>query len=298
MCPKPPMPRRLSRLWPALLLGLFIPATVSAAISIATTIRPLHFIARAVAGDEVDIISIIDVNDSPHHFTLSPSDRLSLEASDLLLWAGPEIEVDLQAYFRRLEDSDKVISATGLAGLVLLQHEDGETDPHFWLNPDNATLIARELALKLASVDPASASEYQQNADIFIDNITGQVAELERRISALQNPAVLVYHNAYQYFEERFGLQHELALVHNPEVSPGMRETIAMRNAIAESEASCLLLEPDHNPDLLATLLQGKTIDQIEVDPLGYGIADTVDSYSMLLESIATAYEQCKTASN
>jgi zinc transport system substrate-binding protein len=280
----------------AILLSLsyMFPAQAQAQLDIVTTIRPLQFIARAIAGDEATIESVIDINDSPHHFTLTPSDRLNLEAADLLIWSGPETELELADFFSRENIAAKSLTALALDSAIILQHEDGETDPHYWLEPDNALLVAAAVAEMLESLDPDNGERYRQNLDSFNRAIETSKMEIRRQLTVEDRPAIAVYHNAYQYFESHFDVSHVLDLVHNPELSPGMRETLTVRNALQSAAPDCLLLESDHNEALLQTLLQDNPLPSVEIDPLGYGIADSARAYTRLLESIAHAWASCQ----
>lgn len=277
-----------------ILVCALLPAHVTAAPSIATTIRPLQFIARAIAGPQAQIVSIIDVNDSPHHFTLSPSDRLKLQAAELLIWAGPETEVALAGFFSRPAIAAKSLTVLELQDIVIHLHEDGEVDPHFWLDPGNGLLIARDLSRRLADLDPQNRQRYADNLDEFEARLASSTAAIADQLKNNAARRVAVYHNAYQYFEQHFEVQHVLDLVHNPEVAPSMRETLSVRSALAELQLDCLLLEADHNEALLRTLLAGRELTQVEVDPLGYAIEDTPQAYEQLLQAIARAYSDCQ----
>jgi len=275
-----------------LILSLLLPLGAQAQVNVVTTIRPLEFIARAIVGDQGQVQAIITAQDSPHHFTLSPGDRLAVEAADLLLWVGPEFEVFLERFFQRQQDKPRV-TALALAELVSYRLADGSVDPHVWLDPINAVVIAREIATSLSALDADNQSAYRENLLRFIDQVTALQAEFEARLADIGDLDYAVYHNAYQYFEKRFGLSHGLALVNNPEVAPGMRETLAVRNELVTLAPACVLLEPDYNPALLTTLLDGRAIKRVPVDPLGYDLPASSASYTALLESIAAAFADC-----
>lgn len=272
-------------------ISLF-PVSAQAQVNVVTTVRPLELIARAIVGDQGQVRAIIDAQDSPHHFTLSPGDRLAVEAADLLLWIGPEFEVFLERFFQRQQARPRVTVLT-LTDLVRHSLADGSIDPHVWLDPVNAIHIARSLATRLSELDANHAQAYQANYERFADRIGSLQSQLESTLAVYRDLDYAVYHNAYQYFEQRFGLSHGLALVSNPEVAPGMRQTLMTRSELVALAPACVLLEPDYNPDLLNTLLNGRDIKQVPVDPLGYALSTSDDSYPALLESIAAAFADC-----
>lgn len=266
------------------------------AITIVSSIRPLTFIAQAIAGDEADLATIIGPNDSAHHFSLSPGDRLQLEAADILLWVGPVFEVELGEFFQRRRHGAELITVLDIANTTVHTLEDGSIDPHVWLDPDNARLIAAALAEQLGIINPSQREVYQQRLREFSATLESSTAQIRERLAGLSRDGFVVYHNAYQYYEKQFGLSHALALVANPDVAPGIRETLTVQNRIAELQPLCVLLEPDYNPALLRTLLGGTTTREVTIDLLGYESSRESASYTGLLDTVTDGFTQCLTS--
>lgn len=287
-----PRKARLSALL-ALVCLLALPcASAQDELFVVSTVRPLALIAKAVLGDQAQARAIITAQDSPHHFSLSPGDRLALASADLLVWVGPEFEVFLQQFFSRQQDTPR-LTVLELPDLVRHKLSDDSVDPHVWLDPDNALVIAAAIAARVSELDPANEPGYSANLARFTDRVNAQKVRLDAELGSVRDLRYAVYHNAYQYFEKRFGLSHGLALVANPEVAPGMRQTLAVRSQLAALAPACVLLEPDYNPDLLTTLLDGRDIKQVPVDPLGYDLPASEQGYVALLDSIAAAFAAC-----
>ncbi len=263
-------------------------------MSVISTIRPLAFIAQAILGADGQAQSIMDAQDSPHHFTLTPSDRLRVADSDLVIWIGPALEVELADFMAGLEADRPVLRVLQLDDLQIRELESGETDPHFWLSPDNADVIAQALAQQLSASYPQQASVFADNLQRFqsaLDDANTGIAAALRQISS---PNYVVYHDAYQYFEAHYGLSHALALVDNPEVEPGMRAILAKRAQLDSLQPTCLLLEPDARQALVDTLLrERRSLQVVTIDPLGYDITISAGAYIALLESVATAFTDC-----
>jgi len=108
----------------------------------------------------------------------------------------------------------------------------------------------------------------------------------------------VVYHDAYQYFEKQFGLHHQFALLDNPEVSPGIQQLINVRKKIEESRPSCLLIEPDSNPNLIDTALGGHALNRLTIDLLGNQVSPEQSSaeengYLQLMKNLAAQLQRC-----
>lgn len=261
--------------------------------AIVSSIRPLTLIAQAIAGDRAEHATIIGLNDAAHHFTLSPGDRLQLETADILLWVGPPFEVELDEFFQRRQPDAELLTVLSIDGVTIHHLNDGSIDPHVWLDPDNARWVAGALAERLGVIDPARRPFYQQRLAAFSNSLEAVTVTTQARLAELAQQDFIVYHNAYQYYEKRFGLAHAMALVSNPEVAPGIRETLRVQNRIAEIQPVCVLLEPDFNPALLRTLLGGTTTREVIIDLLGYELADDHDNYIGLLNTVTDGFVQC-----
>jgi len=282
------------------------------AFTVVSSIQPLALIARAVGGESTEINVLIEGHDSAHHFTLSPSDRLAISSADLLLWIGPEFEVFLEPLMARMADH-KLITASQLAGMTLHRLGSESIDPHMWLDPENARVLAEAIADQMSDADPERADVYRTNLHEFSNQLQNTADRITSELAALPAFNFAVYHNAYQYFERRFGLEHAVALVNDPETAPSIQQTLRTQAQISESKPACVLVEPDHSPALLATMLQSHEAEIIALDPLGNGLIETDDhdshdshdnheehapglapqNYSQLLLGISASFQRC-----
>ncbi|MED5412320.1 MAG: zinc ABC transporter substrate-binding protein, partial [Pseudomonadota bacterium] len=216
-----------------------------AEVNVTTSIRPLQLIAQAIIEDRGTVRAVINAQDSAHDFTLTPSDRLNFETADLLLWISPEFEVQIADLFESMRKEKSVITAADLTGVSVISLSANELDPHLWLSSSNALAIAAGLTQELQKLDQENQAEYQKAYTRFESNLNSTRTAIEGLLSNLVTLDYLVFHNAYQYFENEFGLRGGLALVQSAEVQPGMRELLTFRNRVEQFSPSCILLEPD-----------------------------------------------------
>ncbi|MFT4671021.1 MAG: zinc transport system substrate-binding protein [Pseudohongiellaceae bacterium] len=294
-----------------LLIGACVSATADIAIS--TTIRPLYFIALAVVGPKGNVNALIDSKSSPHHFNLTPSNRLALLKSDLIVWIGPELESQLSNSISKIAADDRIIMATELPDLISHKIGDGDQiDAHIWLDTRNASLIAAEIAQIAKRLDPANSDYYQNNLAKFqmdLGHATDQIGQLFTRSNA---KPFAVYHNGFQYFEKQFGLSHQLELVRDPEIAPTISQIIDIRKKVAQVMPECLFQEPDANPELVRTMLRDyrlnstrpnndsqssqsppSSIREITIDLLGNDIVDSPAAYINLITHVSDEFSKC-----
>ena len=146
-------------------------------------------------------------------------------------------------------------------------HHHGEFDPHIWLDPINAKVILFEMSKHLIENDPTNESAYRANlskAYKDIDKLTSDVtAELN------ESTASIVFHDAYQYFEERFKVNILGAFTVNTDVLPGAEQLAEIREVIEHDKVACVFSEPQFNPNIIKAVAKDMNIKTGVVDPLG-----------------------------
>ena len=262
-------------------------------VNIVTTIKPLQMIAEAVVQEYGSVSSIVDPQQSPHHFTVSPSDRINLARADMAVWIGPLLETHISDFFVQAGFKAKTITVIDTPGLQLHSIGDGQLDTHLWLDSSNAVRIAKVIAERAADMDPVNAISYHQNLKKFSSEIESKNKQIAQKFQAPSATNYAVYHNAYQYFEKQFGLQHEMVILLDPEVQPGIREIIELRRQVKRQQPSCLLVEFDSSSDLVSTVLNGHELKQITVDLLGSNVNPRGNAYSKYIATLADDFYQC-----
>ena len=276
-----------------LLLTSLLCSLSRADVNIVTTIKPLQMIAEAVVQEYGSVSSIVDPQQSPHHFTVSPSDRINLARADIAVWIGPLFETHISDFFVQTQFKAKTITVIDTPGLQLHSVGDEQFDAHLWLDSSNAVRIAGEIAKRAAEMDPVNAASYHQNLGKFATEIENRKQLIAQKFKAPSATNYAVYHNAYQYFEQQFGLQHDMVILQDPEVQPSIRETIQLRRQVNDQRPSCLLLESDSSLELVSTVLNGHELKLITVDLLGSNVNSSSNAYSEFIANIADDFYQC-----
>lgn len=291
---------RMSLLLLSLCLGL--PLVARGDVTVVATIKPLQLIAAAVIDGHGETRVLINPDQSPHHYSMRPSDRMALAEADLILWVGEPLEAYLAAAFNNADLQSRTLSALTLdlpARLSLrsshghLASDRDRIDPHVWLHTGNARVIAEAIADRVSGQDAANAAHYAGNLARFkaaMDQLDATVLE---QVGPLRQKSFAVYHDAMQYFEKQFALPHALALVDDPEQAPGMRHLLDMRAALHSVTLDCLLTDVAANPRTIDTLLEGAPLRQVRLDLLGSGVSTTVDGYSTLMRRLVDDIHRC-----
>jgi len=170
-------------------------------------------------------------------------------------------------------------------------HHHGEHDIHFWLDPEIAKSIVNITARELSEIDPNNKSTYEKNAANAIDDLEELINATRSKINS--DATYIVFHDAYQYFEQRFGIEVIGALTVNPEVLPGAKQLSEIREVIEHENVNCLFSEPQFNPSIANTIAKDTGIKAAVLDPLGAELEPGKDLYFELISDMASSFENC-----
>ena len=170
-------------------------------------------------------------------------------------------------------------------------HKHGEFDAHIWLDPENAKEMVKIIRDELIKIDPEGQRQYSVNtagATLELDNLINNVEkELSKDIS------YVVFHDAYQYFETRFGVTSAGALTLNPDVLPGAKQIADIQDLIRDKGIKCIFSEPQYNPKIIETLGNDMNISTGVMDPLGAFIEEGPSMYGELINGITNSIKEC-----
>ncbi len=280
----------------SLCVAILLPlaSVVQAKLLVLSSLKPLTLIAQEITGSTGEVDTLLPATASHHNHPLKVSDHARLQKADVILWVGPELESFLQKPVANLP-SAKVITAYGLAGMnwpiepAEVHDHHHEHDPHLWLDPRNAILVAQALTAKLALVDAMNAAQYRANLALFVAKVTKLDQKLQVSLKPLAGVGFAVYHEGFGHFVGRYGLKQLDYVTFTPEQKPGARHMHQLREKLAK-EGKCLFLEPYNDMQSARELAQDLHLNLGTLDALGTQGAAT---YQQLLEQMAEAFSAC-----
>ena len=170
-------------------------------------------------------------------------------------------------------------------------HNHGEFDAHIWLDPVNAKAMVSEIAHELSELDPSNKSNYEKNAEKMISSLDDLIERVSTTIP--KNSSFIVFHDAYQYFENRFNIKAAGALTLNPEVLPGAKQIAEIQEIIEHDSVKCIFSEPQYNPKIIEMLSADMKVLTSVLDPLGANIEAGPEMYNDLILEIASSLKDC-----
>lgn len=172
-------------------------------------------------------------------------------------------------------------------------HDHDGLDPHAWLDPVNAQIWVQAIAAQLSDMDPGNAAVYDSNAATFIADLQALTDQTEARLASLKDTRFVVFHDAYQYFETRFGLHLTGAILEGDAASPSAGRLRALHEELEHEQVQCIFTEPQFNPKIVAAVSGEGDIPVAELDPIGVDLKVGEALYPQLISRMAEQFATC-----
>ncbi len=172
-------------------------------------------------------------------------------------------------------------------------HAHGEHDPHAWLSPANAEIWLNTIAAQLSAADPDNAGAYFANAATAREEMAALSAEVAEALEPIKGGSFIVFHDAYQYFEDAFDFPASGAISLSDASDPSPARIAEIQGRIRDEGINCVMAEPQFNPGIVATVLDGTEAKTAIMDPLGSDLEPGADLYPQLIRNLAYTLSEC-----
>ncbi|MBY5721269.1 zinc ABC transporter solute-binding protein [Rhizobium leguminosarum] len=300
---------------------------------VVTSIKPIHSLVSAIMQGVGEPELIVDGSASPHTYNLKPSNARALQDAKVIFWVGPGLEAFLEKPLQALGSDASIAALDDAPGLVKLPfreggafeahddapehdsasghheaeathgaeadhdhgHDDdhGAFDTHLWLDPMNAKAMAAMITTTLVAADPANALAYQGNAKALDDRLDALDTEIKSMVAPVKDKPFIVFHDAYQYFEHRYGIRVSGSITVSPETIPGAERVSEIHRKVGELGATCVFAEPQFEPRLVNVVIEGTRAKSGVLDPEAATLKAGPDLYFNLMRGIANSMKDC-----
>lgn len=278
----------------------FASHSVANATQVLTSIKPIQLIAIEIMQNTSSPEVILASNTSPHDYALRPSDVKRIRNADVIIWFGKDLEPFLS---KVVEGQSNVLTLSKIEGLELREyqgdhhdhdgHDHGSHDPHFWLGYKPTMQVAKAMADMLAGMDAANARVYADNLKVFEDKLAAQQRAIEKQLTPIKQDGYFVFHDAYGYFEQDFGLNQLGFFTVSPDRKPGAKTLISIRKALASEQAKCVFSEPQFTPAVVESVTRGSNAKVGVLDPIGSDVQAVSGGYFVLKQNLADSFSHC-----
>src|SRR5213593_174168 len=229
-------------------------------LNVVTTTEDLAAIAREVGGDHITVDSIARGYQDPHFVEAKPSFILKLQKADLLILVGRDLEIGwLPPLIQQSRNSKVQVGADGYLDASLqvrileipqgqITRAEGDVhplgNPHYWLDPENGKIIAREIFDKFARFRPNDRAYFEQRLNDFINRVNDAGKRWVDMMAPYKGVKVVTYHRSFPNFAERFGLNIIGYVEPNPGIPPTPQHTLDLINLMKQQNVKLVLVEP------------------------------------------------------
>ncbi len=296
----------MKKLLLSLLFIIFFNSSVWAAPQVVVSIKPLHSLVAGVMQGVGAPELLIKGGGTPHGYQLRPSEARALANADLIIWVGEALESFLEKPLRTLARQARQLELAAALDRQLLPAREGGSwnghaghqhdhaghagkNPHFWLDPRLGKQVVEVVTGALSELDPENQPGYQKNAAALTARLDQLHQQLTAKLAPVKEAPYIVFHDAYQYFEAAYDLRAVGSISVDPERKPGARRIAEIRQKIIDLQASCVFSEPQFEPRLVATIIEGTGARSGILDPLGAELPAGPESYFLLLDRLAAS---------
>lgn len=294
---------------------------------IAVSIPPIHSLVSMVTAGITEPVLIFDGLQSPHSQQLKPSMVRTILGTDLAIIVSDTFEQSISRTLESSDDSNVLRLIAGIPESLILRtrgkhfanhgHREGEeagyddehgnellpaqgldSDPHLWLSANVAIKIVDIVADRLSTMDPDNADRYYANRDMAKKQIADRKVVFRNRLEAVHHKRFLVFHDAFQYFEKEYDLSSAGAFVIRPDVMPGAKKVVALRQKISDDNVVCVFSEPQFDSRKVDAMIEGLTVTTATLDPLGAHLSPGPTLWFKMMENLVGAFYDCLSNSN
>ncbi|HHF6340155.1 TPA: zinc ABC transporter substrate-binding protein ZnuA [Haemophilus influenzae] len=296
-------------------------APMMANADVLASVKPLGFIVSSIADGVTGTQVLVPAGASPHDYNLKLSDIQKVKSADLVVWIGEDIDSFLDKPISQIERK-KVITIADLADVKPLLskahhehfHEDGDHDHdhkhdhehhdhdhheglttnwHVWYSPAISKIVAQKVADKLTAQFPDKKALIAQNLSDFNRTLAEQSEKITAQLANVKDKGFYVFHDAYGYFNDAYGLKQTGYFTINPLVAPGAKTLVHIKEEIDEHKVNCLFAEPQFTPKVIESLAKNTKVNVGQLDPIGDKVTLGKNSYATFLQSTADSYMEC-----
>ncbi|MDH1086146.1 zinc ABC transporter substrate-binding protein ZnuA [Pantoea brenneri] len=290
--------------------------TFSAQANVVASLKPVGFIAAAIADGVTPVDVLLPDGASEHDYALRPSDAKRLKNADLVVWIGPEMEAFMAKSAAELPAKKNlaIVDINGVKPLLISGGEDedehtaekseqpdadahhhhhGEFNMHLWMSPEIARKTAVAIHEKLLELMPQDKAKLDANLQQFEVTLADTDKRVNAQLAPVRNQGYFVFHDAYTYFEKHYGLSPTGHFTVNPEIQPGAQRLHQIRTQLVEQKAVCVFAEPQFRPAVIDAVARGTQVRKGTLDPLGTDISLAKDSYVKFLSQLSSQYASC-----
>jgi len=281
--------------------------SVEGKVNVVTSFYPLYDFSQKIGGEFVHVINLVPTGVEPHDWTPKVKDMKNISNADVFVYNGADFEGWVDNFLDGLNKDHSFIVVEASKGANLIntndeadnehehEHEHGNFDPHIWLSPKQAKVMAENIKDAFVSIDPSHAEAYTINYQRLIDSLNELDEKLDKIVEAAPKKEIVVSHEAFGYIARDYGIRQVAVMGLSPEAEPTVQKMREIKIFAEEHQIKYILFEELVSSKLAETLANSLGIDTLVLNPLE-GLTEKQqkagEDYFSLMESNLTTIEK------
>lgn len=254
-------------------------------INVVTTTTMITDLVKEIGGEHVSVEGLMGPGIDPHGYRATPSDALSLQEADIIIYNGLDLEGQMSEVLEALESQDRtviVLEETYEPSQLLDSEEDELYDPHVWFDVSLWKEASSHVAKELADYDPEHAAVYLENDEVYQEKLDGIEGYIEERVSEIpeEQRYLVTAHDAFSYFGEAYGFEVIGLQGLNSQTEAGTRDISQLADLIAEQEIGAIFIETSVSTRNIEALQDAVRARDFDVEIGGELYSDALGSES------------------
>jgi zinc transport system substrate-binding protein len=239
---------------------------------VSATIFPIYDLVRQIVDGKMEVNLIVQPNDSPHTYNPSVQERVRIEKSRLIFIIGHTLD---SWAIKGISNKVNIVVLDKGIDLITFdeekydEHAHGEVNPHYWLDPENASLMAQVIADELSVLDPLNKDFYQKNARELRKDLTKLLDEMIKLLKPIQSTPFITLHDAWPYFGKAFDLQIKGSFEPTAANQPTPRYLKELQEIIYTFDIKAIFSEPQLSTSSLDSFVKDNNLSIGTLDPIG-----------------------------
>ncbi|WP_397361779.1 metal ABC transporter solute-binding protein, Zn/Mn family [Paenibacillus sp.] len=289
---------------------------VEGKVNVVTTFYPIYEFTREIGGDDINAINLLPVGVEPHDWTPRSQDIINTSKAQLFLYNGAGLEGWVPNFLKGLDSSSKAVAVEVSKGidLIMTDEDDGHdhggsgeedhheedadhnshaagdslhTDPHTWVSPKSAIIMARNIKESLQSVDPEHKDSYEERYNKLAERLQALDSKFEQELTKLPNHKIVVSHQAFSYLTRDYGLEQHAIMGLSPDAEPRGQDLVNLAKMVKEEDIRYIFFEELVSDKLAKTLAAEAGVSTMVLNPVEGLTAEQEkngDNYFTLME--------------
>lgn len=280
-----------------LLVMMFAFNYTSAQLNVVTTTSTIYDLVKEIGNEKVKVDYLCRGDQDPHFLEVKPSYMLKLRKADMLfkiglgleMWAQQLIDGSRNSNLEIIDLSSDITKKDVPGGKVDASQGDIHLygNPHYWLDPENVKIMAKEIYEALSNKDPENSSFYKKNYEDYSKILDAKISEWKKKMYPLKDQQIVFFHASWVYFAERFGIKIAGYIEPKPGITPTPSHNAEVINLIKKNTITKIVMEnyySENSPKMIAEKTNTKVI-KVPVNVFGM---DRIDSYIKMMDNIIT----------